>query len=99
LRNKGKNETGVEQPCRNRENGIVPDGVGKKEGRQKLMQAGKSDKSKNERIQGYGRKKKRNEYRPECFLLLVMGVYLSERVVLVVDVQFSESIVGKYQHT
>jgi len=52
LRNKGKNETGVEQRCRNRENGIIPDGLGKKEGRQKLMQTGRSDKRRNERIQG-----------------------------------------------
>jgi hypothetical protein len=38
--------------------GIIPDGVGKKEGRQKLMHTGRSDKRRNERIQGYGRKNK-----------------------------------------
>jgi hypothetical protein len=53
------NETGVEQRCRNREWGIIPDRVGKKEGRQKLMQTGRSDK-RNERIQGFGRKKEMN---------------------------------------
>jgi len=51
IENYRKNETGVEERIRSRY------GVGKKEGREKLMQKGRSDK-RNERIQGYGRKKK-----------------------------------------
>jgi hypothetical protein len=35
-----------------------------------------------------------NEHITACFIPLVTGVYLSERVLLVVGVRFSESIVG-----
>ena len=42
---------------------------------------------------------KRNEYITACFVLLVTGVYLAERVLLAGDVRFSESIAGIYQHT
>jgi len=51
------NGTGVEQRCRIREKGIIPDGVGKKEPREKVVQTGRLDKRRNGSIQGYGRKK------------------------------------------
>lgn len=42
---------------------------------------------------------KRTEYGAACFILLVKGGYLSERLLLAGDVRISQSIVRNYQHT